>query len=117
MSIRIINSCIHAYAECVYQLFVKIVLTVLLCTQDVIELIVRLHTHLRVTIDQKTVDTWSSDETGRSTDWIDFWSFLTLTVDKCLSSRGTEAGNTAVKLLYEEIYKEVMVMSFAYIRL
>ena len=71
---------------------------------------VRLHRHLKVSVDQKTVDSWSSKETASSTDGIDFWSFCTLTVPKCLASRGTESANKAVKSLFEEIYKEVLLV-------
>ena len=72
---------------------------------------------MKLSIDRKTVETWFTDETGRSTDWVEFWSFLTLTVDKCLESRGTaEAASRGVQWLYNEIYKEVMVVSFVYIQ-
>ena len=74
--------------------------------QDITELICQLQIHLKVPNDRKAVKEWLSEVTG-ATDQVNFWSFYTIAVDKCLTLKGTEAANRAVKLLYREIFREV----------
>ena len=76
-------------------------------TQDVIESIIRLLTHLRVTPDRKTVEVWLGEQCGSLAAWISFWPFLIIIVEKCLSPRGAQATSRAVQSLYEEVVDEV----------
>lgn len=84
--------------------------------QDVTELLCRLHAHLKVSVDQDTVNGWLSEKTGNSADWVDFWSFLTVTMDKCLESKGTDAVKRALKSVYDEIFREVHSYHYLFIQ-
>ena len=90
--------CTYIYILCIYL-------------QDVVELIVRLLTHLRVNPDRKTVEAWLGDQMGSLAAWVSFWPFFILTVEKCLAPRGAQATSRAVQALYEEIVDEVIIIS------
>ena len=53
------------------------------------------------------VGVWLGNQTGSSAPWINFWPFFTVTVEKCLATRGAQITSTAVKALYDEIADEV----------
>ena len=76
--------------------------------EDVIELIIRLLTHLRVTPDRKEVEVWLGNKIGSLIAWVDFWPFFILIVDNCLAPRGAQATNRGVQVLYDEVVNEVM---------
>ena len=65
--------------------------------------------HIEVTYDRKTVEAWLSNQTGNSTVWISFWSFLTVTVGKCLATRTDQLISRAVQAFYDEIVDEVRI--------
>ena len=65
------------------------------------------------TPDQKTVEAWLSNQTEN---WISFWQFFTVAVQKCLSTRTAQVVSRAVKALYIEIVDEVnILMLFTYL--
>ena len=67
----------------------------------------RLLKHIKFTADLKTVEAWLGNQTGN---WISFWPFFTVTVEKCLAARTSQVMSRAVQALYIEIVDEVRIL-------
>ena len=67
----------------------------------------RLLKHIKVTPDLQTVEAWLGNQTGN---WISFWPFFTVTVEKCLATRTSQVMSRAVQALYIEIVDEVNLL-------
>ena len=61
---------------------------------------------MRVNPDQKTIEAWLGNHEGN---WISFWPFFTVIVEKCLLTR-TSQTSRAVQALYTEIVDEVRIL-------